>query len=69
MRRPAATDDEIRMLAEALADELAAEGKALTVRAYTDKYGGKTSRVSPIVADVKARLDGAAAAASAGGAR
>ncbi len=68
MRRPAATDDEIRMLAEALADELAAEGKVLTVRAYTDKYGGKTARVAPIIADVKARLDGAAAA-SADGAR
>jgi hypothetical protein len=60
IRRPAVTDDEIRTLAETLADELALEGKPLTVRAYTDRYGGKTVRVSPIIAEVKAARDQAA---------
>lgn len=64
MRRPAVTDDEIRMLAEDLADELALAGKSLTVRAYTDRYGGKTVRVSPIVAEVKTLRDHAALAAA-----
>lgn len=66
MRRPAVTDEEIRMLAGALADELALEGRPLTVRAYTDKYGGKTSRVSPVIAEVKAARENQAAAAAAG---
>ena len=64
MRRPAVTDEEIRTLAETLADELALEGRPLTVRAYTDKYGGKTSRVSPIIAEVKAARENQAPAAA-----
>jgi hypothetical protein len=66
IRRPVATDDEIRKLAEALADELAAQGKTLSVRAYTDRFGGKTARISPIVAEVKAARDAAAAGGVAG---
>lgn len=60
MRPPAVTDEEIRLLAEDLADELARDGKPLTVRAYTDKYRGKTARVAPIIAEVKASRDQAA---------
>jgi hypothetical protein len=66
MRRPAVTDEEIRMLAEALADEFALEGRPLTVRAYTDRYGGKTSRVSPVIAEVKAAREDQAAETAAG---
>jgi hypothetical protein len=63
-RRAAVTDDEIRMLAESLADELALEGRTLTVRAYTDRYGGKTVRVAPVIAEVKAARDQAALTAA-----
>lgn len=54
LRRPVVTDEEIRLLASALADDLALEGRPLTVRAYIGRYGGKTSRVGPIIAEVKA---------------
>lgn len=81
IRRQAATDDEIRLLAGDLADKLEAAGKKLSVRAYIygegcagvpglpddfKGYGGKTARVSPVIAEVKAARD--AAAGTSGGA-
>lgn len=66
LRRPVVTDDEIEMLAVALADELALTGRQLSVRAYRSKYGGKASRVCPIIAKVKAEREGENQAAGAG---
>lgn len=79
MRRPAVTDEEIRTLAEDLAGKLESADKKLSVRAYIygegcadvpglpddfKGYGGKTSRVSPIIAEVKATRENQAPAAA-----
>lgn len=53
IRRPAQAPEEIRQLAWKLAGELALQGKTLSVAAYKQRYGGKTERISPIIAEVK----------------
>ena len=60
-RRPAASDDEMRLLAEDLADKLEAEGRRLSIRIYMngdggsiEGYGGSPNRVTKIVNEVNA---------------
>lgn len=63
MRRPVASPEEIRALARKLAAELDIRGRALSVAAYKERYGGKTDRIAPIVAEVKAEFAARCAAA------
>jgi hypothetical protein len=51
-RRPALTDQEIRLLAEDMAGILEADGRQLSVRGFQDIHGGGTNRVTRILKTV-----------------
>lgn len=55
-RRESMSEDEIRKLAESMASDLAKIGEEISVRKFTDQYGGTPRRVGPIVSEVKARF-------------
>lgn len=55
-RRESMSEDEMRALAEKMAGELAKIGEEISVRKFTDTYGGTPRRVGPIVREVKDRF-------------
>lgn len=67
--RRVVTDEQMRVLARALADDLAARGERLTVAAYRAKYPGKNKRIADAVRDVNAERAGAGQQPAATGVR